>query len=208
MSSYLRSIDRWPWWAKLSLVAIPVFGVGAILVTWVTGEDGNDVASWYESDVTRVELCPDRLDQYNNVKKGLGDFEAYGWKSVRLEVVSRCRGQAPPGVTRIHACETQTFEGDFACAKPEHPGEVLARVRNGRLKSADIYLRNPAEMSLMGVTHEIGHGVYGIALDWPDGSDGHDEHDSRLMSHDGGLSWVGIDRRPGGVFELEPFTPE
>lgn len=206
--SFGQSIENWPWWAKFGIVAIPVIGVGAIVTTWITGEDGNDVSSWYESDTHRVELCPDRVDQYKNVKKGLEDFQLYGWEKVAFHVVSACEGAAPPGVTRIHACETMTHEGDFACSAEVHPGETLAKVRNGRLKSADIYLRAPTQIGLMGVTHELGHGVYGIALDWPDGSDGHDEHDSRLMSHDGGLSWVGIDRRPGGVFELEPFTPQ
>lgn len=138
------------------------------------------------SDVHIVRLCPSIDMRVHEMQEHVREWEAVGEPSRRVDT-GPCEEPTPSGVAQVHHCNVGA-----RCDDGETAGLVDWVTSDGRVSSADIYLRGQHERQDPHVWHELGHAFgWGLALQ-PDGRDGHDEHVGRVMSPSAGWSWEGL----------------
>lgn len=184
-------------------VAITV-GVALVGVVWFAVQgDGNAPGTWVPSEVVEVQVCADTDATPEDVLEEAAVFAALGWPDARVTRVpeSECGSPAPDGVQRLHRWGDWRITDGPTEETEADGGWTIPRIEGGRLVASDTWLRSRTERQRLTLRHELGHGLHGLALPGVDGSDGHDQHGSRLMASVPGESMVGLDRREGGDFE-------
>ena len=186
-------------WAVVGIVTV---GVLAVPVVVLVAGDGNAPATYLPSDITHTEICAGADVTEPDVHAELEVMTELGWPGRVVSTTDDCLRAAPRGVHRIHPWGDWTLTTGPTGESERDGGWTIPRIEGGRVVAAETWVRSSTERQALTLRHELGHS-YGLAVT-EDGTDGHDEHATRLMARVPGSSMVGLDRCDGGDFEARP----